>query len=99
MFDVLGRIKEIQEARGWSSYRLSKETGIPQSTISTWYVKNLCPPIDKLETICEALGVTLAQFFSSDPSKRYEDDIASKVSRLSASQRRYIDKTIEILLH
>ncbi|WP_334291954.1 helix-turn-helix transcriptional regulator [Blautia obeum] len=48
MFDVLGKITSLREERGWTTYRLSKLSGIPQSTISTWYRKNLMPPIDKL---------------------------------------------------
>lgn len=63
MFDALGRIKELRESRGWSVYHLSKLSGIPQSTIATWYRKGLCPPIDKLEIICSAFGISLAEFF------------------------------------
>ena len=64
MFDVLGKITSLREERGWTTYRLSKLSGIPQSTISTWYRKNLMPPIDKLEIICQTFGITLAEFFN-----------------------------------
>ena len=46
MFDVLARIQELRESREWSVYKLAKLSGIPQSTIATWYQKNLYPPID-----------------------------------------------------
>lgn len=64
MFDTLGRIKELREAKGWSVYKLAKLSGIPQSSIATWYGKNLCPPIDKLEIICKTLGISLSEFFA-----------------------------------
>ncbi len=62
-FDVLGRITELRQARGLSVYRLARLSGIPQSTIATWYQKNLHPPIDKIERVCEAMNVSLAEFF------------------------------------
>lgn len=68
MFDVLGRIKSLREARGWSVYKLAQISEIPQSTIATWYQKSLCPPIDKLEMICNSFGMTLSEFFSLDHS-------------------------------
>ena len=64
MFDVLARITELLQARGWSVYHLAKLSGIPQSTIATWYQKNLYPPVDKLELLCQVFGISLAEFFS-----------------------------------
>ena len=55
MFDVLEKITSLREERGWTTYKLSKLSGIPQSTISTWYRKNLMPPIDKLEIILQKM--------------------------------------------
>lgn len=69
MFDVLARIKELRKARKWSVYKLAKLSGIPQSTIATWYQKNLYPPIDKLELLCDVFGISLSEFFSTGPEK------------------------------
>lgn len=63
MFDVLNRIQELREARGWSVYKLAKLSGIPQSSIATWYQKNYYPPIDKLEILCDTFGISLSEFF------------------------------------
>ena len=54
-FDVLQRITDLRLARGLSVYRLAKLSGIPQSTIATWYQKKLSPPIDKIERVCDAI--------------------------------------------
>ena len=64
MFDVLARIQELRESREWSVYKLAKLSGIPQSTIATWYQKNLYPPIDKIEILCNTFQISLHDFFS-----------------------------------
>ena len=64
MTDILGIIKKQREARGWSEYQLAERSGLPQSTISSWYKKEMTPSFASLEKICEAFGVTLSQFFA-----------------------------------
>lgn len=61
--DVLARIIELRDARGWSEYQLAEESGMAQSTISSWYRKRMLPTIPSLEKICEAFDITLSQFF------------------------------------
>ena len=43
MTDILGIIKTQREARGWSEYQLAERSGLPQSTISSWYKKDMTP--------------------------------------------------------
>ena len=62
--DVQRRIRRLMESRGWSEYRLAKEAGLSQSTISNLFRRNNAPGISTLETICGAFGITMAQFFS-----------------------------------
>lgn len=62
--DVLKKIKDLRTERGWSEYQLSVESEIPQTTISSWYRKNVCPTIPSLEKICKAYNITLSQFFN-----------------------------------
>lgn len=62
--DVLERIAQLRDERGWSNYKLSKETGISQTTIGHMFTRNTQPSITTLESICKGLGITLAQFFS-----------------------------------
>lgn len=63
---VLDRILELRVERGWSEYRLSEESGIAQTTISSWFRKNICPTVPSLEKICNAYNITLSQFFNYD---------------------------------
>lgn len=52
--------------RNWSEYQLAEKSGLTQSTISTWYRKNMLPTIPSLIKICDAFGLTLSQFFLED---------------------------------
>ena len=65
-FDVLKRIDSERAKRNWSEYTLAKNSGLPQSTISTWTRKNLQPSVASIEKICRGLGISLSQFFSED---------------------------------
>lgn len=63
---VLDKITALREERGWSEYRLAEESGLTQSTISSWYRNNTNPSIPSLEKICKAFGISLSQFFLTD---------------------------------
>lgn len=63
---VLERIYQLRTERGWSEYRLSEESGIAQTTISSWFRKDIIPTIPSLEKICNAYNITLSQFFNWD---------------------------------
>ncbi len=64
MKNILIEIDRLRQKRGWSEYELAKNTGIPQSTISTWYAKKQTPTIQTLDKLCKGLGITLSQFFA-----------------------------------
>ena len=42
--DVLARIIELRDARGWSEYQLAEKSGMAQSTISSWFAKECYLP-------------------------------------------------------
>ena len=82
MADILGMIRKNRETRGWTEYQLAERSGLPQSTISSWYKKGMTPSFSSLEKICEAFGLTLSQFFADA-----EDRLA-----LTPAQRTLLDK-------
>ena len=67
-FDILGRIEQERLSRGWSEYALAENSGLTQSTISTWRRRNLQPNVASLEKICSGLGISLSQFFQEEDS-------------------------------
>ena len=50
--------------REWTEYRLSKDCGLSESTLANIFRRNTVPSITTLETICDAFGITLSQFFA-----------------------------------
>ena len=82
MKDILATITKYREERGWTEYQLAEHSGLPQSTISSWYRKNMIPTIPSLEKICSAYGITLSQLFAEG------DTIVS----LTASQKKLLDR-------
>ena len=79
--NVIQKIKQLAEARGWTEYRLVKESGLSASTISNIYHRNTIPSIPTLEIICNTFGITLSQFFGES------DEIS-----LSKEQARLLDQ-------
>lgn len=82
MKNILATIVEYRKERGWTEYQLAEHSGLPQSTISSWYRKNMVPTIPSLEKICNALGITLSQLFAEGNS----------VVSLTESQRKLLDR-------
>ncbi len=64
--DLLRTISAYRAERGWSEYQLAEKSGLPQSTISSWYRKGMIPTIPSLEKNCAAFGITLSQLFAGD---------------------------------
>ena len=62
--NIQNRIRVLMDERGWTEYRLAKESGLAQSTITNMFNRNNAPTFSTLEAICGALGITLVQFFS-----------------------------------
>lgn len=91
MTDVLDRISYYRKQKGWTEYQLSVKSGLTQSTISSWYRKNLIPSVPSLEKICAAFGITLSQFFASEDDAFTPTDnqrrLLELISRLSEEQQ------------
>ena len=94
MKDILSTITEYRQERGWTEYQLAERSGLPQSTISSWYRKNMVPTIPSLEKICVAFGITLSQLFAegNDPVSLTESQkqLLDRWSKLSAEQQSVI---------
>ena len=91
MTDILGIITRNREARGWTEYQLAERSGLPQSTISSWYKKHMTPSFASLEKICDAFGLTMSLFFAEDAETvsltTEQKDMLNRWNRLSATQK------------
>lgn len=98
---VLERILQLRLERNWSEYKLSEESEIAQTTISSWFKKDIYPSIPSLEKICKAFNITLAQFFNFDnePVCLSEDQqlLLNNWNRLNEKQKNAILELIKTI--
>lgn len=91
--DVTERIERLLEQRKWTIYRLGKESGVPQSTLSHIFRNDSEPTISTLESICRGLGISLVEFFSDGELASLtteQRDILNKWAKLSAEQKQLV---------
>ena len=86
------------EQRKWTIYRLAKESGLSQSTLSHVFRKDSEPTISTLETICKTFGISLSQFFADGDLisiTSEQQGILSRWNRLNTEQRQLISALID----
>ena len=97
--DILAAMTVYREERGWTEYQLAERSGLPQSTISSWYRKDMIPTIPSLEKICNAFGITLSQLFAGDGDTVVLTDTQKKLlrswDRLSEEQQAVVFALID----
>jgi transcriptional regulator with XRE-family HTH domain len=64
--EILEKIKTLLDERGWSNYKLAKESDISEGSLNNLFRLNNLPTIPTLEAICKGFGITLSQFFAED---------------------------------
>ncbi len=62
--DTNERLRKILDERGWTYYKLSKNSGLSESTVTNIFKRNTVPSVPTLELICKCFGITLSQFFA-----------------------------------
>lgn len=100
--NVLDKIVQLREARKWSEYQLAEKSGLTQSTISSWYRKNMLPTIPSLQKICDAFDITLSQFFIEENEEIHsltdnQSKLLQAATRLQPDQYQQLIKFIESL--
>lgn len=99
--NVLEKVKKMQDERGWSTYKLSLESGITQSTLSNMFSRGTCPTIDTLEQLCEAFGITLSEFFSEGEKSSYlstkEQEMINRYRTLPQHEKEAINSMVDSL--
>ncbi len=101
---VLLRIIELMNFRNWTLYRLSKESDIPYSSLSSMFKKNNQPTIATLGKICDGFNISMAEFFADDNDKTnhigYTDEdnkLILEVHKLDNHDRQLLTRFVQIL--
>lgn len=82
--EVLEKIEKLRNEKGWSINYLAMESGLTQSTLNNLYSRNTEPKISTLRAICNAFGITLAEFFKEEEN---EDELIRRVKTLSKENK------------
>ena len=85
--DVHARIKALREERGYTVNKLANLAGISQGFMRDIELGNKKPGIDTLSYICDALHISLCDFFDDEPLSKKEDELLQEINKLTASQR------------
>ena len=80
--DILKKIRQLQWERDWSDYKLAQEAQISSNTLTSLFTRNSPPKVDTLQNICNAFGLTLAQFFLEDEKIDVLSDSEKEMLRL-----------------
>lgn len=87
-------IEKALQRKGWSRYRLCKETHMAQSTLSailSGEAKN--PNTKTLQRIADALGVSVSDFFDNAEDK--EEDLPDFEDEDTAEMKILFDKAVD----
>ena len=101
-FDILGGIELERLSRGWSEYALAENSGLTQSTISTWRRRNHKTLVAHHEKLCSGLGISLSQFFQEEDSVYLtpnQKEILDLWAKLSPVQRTAVSQMLRSFLY
>ena len=66
--NTINRVQELADERGLTLCQLSKMCDLSEATIRTAKKRGNQLSVDTIERICEALNITLSEFFDESPS-------------------------------
>ena len=86
--DVGERLVALREARGYTTNRLANLAGVSQSFLRDIEHRNKRPTVDTLALLCDALGVSLRDFFDEDDGAPDDTQaLLARIQRLTPKQR------------
>ena len=98
--DITARLQELLNEQGWTRYRLSKESGVPEATLTNIFYRGTTPTIATLEEICKTLHITLSQFFAENDIVEMTDELKEFYDvwiALSPDKRKNILETMKMM--
>ena len=80
--EIIARIDELSKNKGWSRYKLNKMADISPSTMNNIYNRKSFPSIPTLIRICDAFGISLAEFFTFEMNP-FEEELSPREEKLA----------------
>lgn len=98
--DATAKIKEMMKQRGWTAYKLSKQSGLSEATVANIIRRNTIPTVTTIEAICNGFGISMSQFFSEGNTIEVPSDYQPLIdcwSALSSEQREAALKLLQLM--
>lgn len=74
MYDIF---EQLLQERGITAYKVSKETGVTQSTLSDWKRGRSTPKTDNMKKIADYFDVTVDYLMTGEEPKDYSAELSS----------------------
>ena len=94
MYDIF---MQLMEEKGVTAYRVAKDTGITQATLSRWKTGKVSPSIETLQVLAEYFGVTIDYLMGNTHADEQTPPETQKAPTLNKKDERDIAKTLEQL--
>ncbi|MBP3620615.1 MAG: helix-turn-helix transcriptional regulator [Lachnospiraceae bacterium] len=86
--EVGKRIKELREQKGYTLNKLANMAGVSQSYLRDVELENKNPTITFLSYICDALGISLKDFFDEELGNAISTDpVIQSIYKLTPEQK------------
>ncbi len=100
--DVNARIKQLMKERGWTPYRLARESHLSDATVGNIFRRNTVPSLITLEAICAGFGITLSQFFAENEMVELTPELKALFdgwANLTLKQKQAIQGMMDAMQH
>ena len=67
------RYSAVRDRKGFTDYRVAKESGVAQSTLSNWKHMKIEPKLSTYQKIADVLGCPVEELLGLRPKYGYED--------------------------
>ena len=95
--NVQDRLNELLKKQGLSRYKLAKQSGIPEETLTNIFTRGSIPTIATLELICKGLNITLSQFFAENDMIEYTPEFKELYEEWIFLTPKQKDLTLELI--
>ena len=99
MIAINRKILSLCDERNWSTYELAIRADITHSTLNSALNRDTAPKLDTLQRICDAFGITLAQFFIDDEQIEVlsydEKELIARYRKLPIEKRNALMKLLD----
>ena len=95
MYDIF---MQLMEEKGVTAYRVAKDTGITQATLSRWKTGKVSPSIETLQVLAEYFGVTIDYLRGNAHIDEQTPPKTQKAPTLNKKDERDIKKKMDEML-